>query len=74
MAVMAWSDTHLHRFRSTKDQRCPYYFGTGSPFEPKDEVGAYEGDVRVDQVLSSAGDKLWYEYDGWQLCIKLEKF
>ncbi len=72
--AMGWSDSHLHRFRTGKDHRSPY-FVTHFDFDEGDE-GTLEDDVRVDQLLAAKGDELWYEYDfgdGWDHKLVVEE-
>ncbi len=74
--TFGWTDSHLHEFASGKD----YYHRLAEhylcPFQAEEgETGVPEEDVRLDQVLAKAGDKLWYLYDfgdGWMHLIKLE--
>ncbi|SFS17978.1 pRiA4b ORF-3-like protein [Agrococcus baldri] len=75
--AMGWTDSHLHHF----------VMGPGAldwdvepfltPFDVEEgDVGTLEADVRLDQVLAKAGDRLHYEYDfgdGWQHTITLER-
>lgn len=72
-AAMGWFDGHLHRFRTGSDHRSPSFV---TPFDIEEgEAGMLEGDVRLDQLLTSAGDRLWYEYDfgdGWDHVIAVE--
>jgi hypothetical protein len=69
-AAFGWTDSHLHRFASgpapygpgTEYYLCPYDAG-------ESEDGVPEEKVRLDEVLSDAGDVLFYEYDfgdGWE--------
>jgi hypothetical protein len=71
-----WTDSHLHQFSSgpahygpdTEHYLCPYQV------EERD-TGIPEKDVRLDEVLVNAGDKLFYDYDfgdDWQHTIRLE--
>jgi hypothetical protein len=74
--AFGWTDSHLHQFGSgagrydpeTEHYLCPFQVGEGDP-------GVPEEDVRLDEVLTEPGEKLFYEYDfgdGWQHTIKLE--
>jgi hypothetical protein len=75
-AAFGWTDSHLHRFGSGPDYYSPdteYYL---CPFETDEgEVGIPEHEVRLDEVLSGVGSRLFYEYDfgdDWMHLIKLE--
>jgi Plasmid pRiA4b ORF-3-like protein len=75
-AAFGWTDSHLHRFASSTASYGPdtaYYL---CPFDAGDGVdGVPEEQVRLDEVLSDAGDLLFYEYDyggGWEHTIRLE--
>ena len=73
-AAMGWYDCHLHRFRTGRDHRSPY-FVTAFDLEEGEE-GLLEDDVRLDQLLVDKGDELWYEYDfgdGWDHRLVVEK-
>lgn len=74
--AFGWTDSHLHQFGSgagrygpqTEHYLCPFQVEEGDP-------GIPEEDVRLDEVLTDPGDKLFYEYDfgdGWQHTIRLE--
>jgi hypothetical protein len=74
--AFGWTDSHLHQFGSgpgrygpeTEHYLCPFQVEEGDPGVPED-------DVRLDEVLTEPGDKLFYEYDfgdGWQHTIRLE--
>lgn len=73
-AAMGWSDTHLHRFRTNHDLNAPEFL---TQFDlDEGEEGMLENDVRLDQILSAKGDRLWYEYDfgdGWRHVLRVEK-
>jgi hypothetical protein len=72
-AAMGWQDSHLHRFRTGSDHRSPY-FVTGFDLDEGDD-GLLEDDIRLDQVVASEGDQLWYEYDfgdGWDHVLRVE--
>ncbi|NGP09139.1 plasmid pRiA4b ORF-3 family protein, partial [Rhodococcus sp. 14C212] len=60
-AAMGWLDGHLHRFRTGSDPRSPH-FVTAFDVEDGDD-GVLESTVRLDQLLTGTGDRLWYEYD-----------
>lgn len=73
-ATMGWENSHLHRFRTGRDHRSPY-FVTGFDLD-EGEDGLLEDDVRLDQVLAGKGDELWYEYDfgdGWDHRLVVEE-
>jgi hypothetical protein len=73
-AAMGWFNSHLHRFRTGSDHRSPYFV---TPFDLEEgEQGVLEDEVRLDQLVHTAGDQLWYEYDfgdGWDHVLKLEE-
>jgi hypothetical protein len=75
-AAFGWTNSHLHQFGSgagrydpgTEHYLCPFQVEEG-------DQGIPEEDVRLDEVLTEPGDKLFYEYDfgdGWQHTIRLE--
>ena len=72
-AAMGWLDGHLHRFRTGGDPRSPYFV---TPFDVEEgEDGVLEDGVRLDQVLTGAGDRLWYQYDfgdDWDHALAVE--
>lgn len=72
-AAMGWSDSHLHRFLTGGGPRAPYFV---SQFDVEEgEDGILEDQVRLDQVLTDIGDRLWYDYDfgdGWHHVIAVE--
>jgi len=73
-AVMGWTDSHLHRFRTGSDHRSPYFVTTFDLDEGED--GVPEDDVRLDQLVAVEGDELWYEYDfgdGWDHVLRVEE-
>lgn len=73
-AAMGWTDSHLHRFRTGTDYRSPHFLTSYDVAEGED--GVLEDGVRVDQVMSTKGDRLWYEYDfgdGWEHCLTVEE-
>jgi Plasmid pRiA4b ORF-3-like protein len=63
-AAFGWTDSHLHRFasgpgmysRDAEQYLCPFDVEEGEP-------GVPEGEVRLDEVLSKVGDRLYYAYD-----------
>jgi hypothetical protein len=64
---MGWTDSHLHQFNVHGE-----YIGTPDPdFEVENEKS-----IKLDQVVSEAGDKFVYEYDfgdSWEHVILVEK-
>ncbi len=73
-AAMGWTDSHLHRFRTGRDHRSPY-FVTHFDIDEGDE-GVLEDDIRLDQLIAEKGDELWYDYDfgdGWHHAIRVEE-
>lgn len=73
-AAMGWTDSHLHRFRTGNDRNPPVFL-TQFDLDEGDE-GMLEDDVRLDQVLVAAGDRLWYDYDfgdGWEHILRVEQ-
>jgi hypothetical protein len=73
-AAMGWTNSHLHRFRTGRDHRSPYFV---TPFDIEEgDDGVLEDDVRLDQVIAEEGDELWYEYDfgdGWDHVLRVEQ-
>jgi hypothetical protein len=72
--AMGWTDSHLHRFR-TGNGRNAAEFLTQFDIDEGDE-GMLEDNVRLDQILSAAGDRLWYDYDfgdDWEHVLRVEK-
>lgn len=72
--AMGWTNSHLHRFRVGSDPLAPH-FVTEFDLEEGD-VGILETDVRLDQLVTEVGDRLWYEYDfgdGWDHVLRLEQ-
>jgi hypothetical protein len=74
--AFGWTDSHLHRFasgpemysRDAEQYLCPFDVEEGEP-------GVPEGKVRLDEVLSKVGDRLYYAYDfgdDWEHVLKLE--
>lgn len=73
-AAMGWTDSHLHRFRTGNGRNDPEFL-TQFDLDEGDE-GMLEDDVRLDQVIAAAGDRLWYDYDfgdGWEHVLRVEK-
>lgn len=75
-AAFGWQDYHLHRFWPGPDKR----IWTGPSFVTEfdleeGEEGILESEVRLDQVLRSPGDRLFYTYDfgdSWTHTLRLE--
>src|SRR6516164_4050474 len=74
--AFGWTDSHLHQFGSGPAHYGPETEHYLCPFQVEDgETGIPEEDVRLDEVLADAGDRLFYDYDfgdGWEHVIKLE--
>src|SRR5262249_55361201 len=74
--AFGWTDSHLHQFGSGPGHYGPETEHYLCPFQVEDgETGVPEEDVRLDEVLADAGDRLFYDYDfgdGWEHVIKLE--
>jgi hypothetical protein len=75
-AAFGWTDSHLHRFGSgprSYGHDTEFYL---SPFEVAEgETGVVEDEVRLDEVLTDVGDRLFYVYDygdDWEHTVKLE--
>lgn len=73
--AMGWTDSHLHHFvmGPQRDRRTAPFL-TDFDLEEGD-TGVPERNIRLDQVLSEVGDRLFYEYDfgdGWQHTLRLE--
>jgi hypothetical protein len=75
-AAFGWTDSHLHRFGSG-----PEYYGDDTEYYlcafdvDEGQPGVPEGQVRLDEVLADADDKLWYVYDfgdDWRHILELE--
>ena len=74
--AFGWTDSHLHQFGCGPDPYSPETELYLCPFQVDEgETGIPEEQVRLDEVLAEAGDKLYYCYDfgdDWQHVIKLE--
>ncbi|GEB95306.1 plasmid pRiA4b ORF-3 family protein [Microbacterium lacticum] len=73
-AAMGWTESHLHRFRTSNDRNAPEFL-TQFDLDEGDE-GMLEDDVRLDQVIADEGDRLWYDYDfgdDWKHLLRIEK-
>jgi hypothetical protein len=74
--AFGWTDSHLHQFGSGPEHYGPETEHYLCPFQVEEgETGIPEEDVRLDEVLADAGDRLFYDYDfgdGWEHVIKLE--
>ncbi len=78
-AAFGWFDYHLHSFvpeiDGVKDHRVRPFPNDGT-HEFCDERLPGEGDVRLDQVVSAVGDRLFYEYDfgdSWGHTLQVEQ-
>lgn len=72
---MGWEDGHLHKFGVGADRRTRAHFVTGFDLSEGDE-GVAEEEVRLDQVVSAKGDRLFYDYDfgdGWEQVLVVEE-
>ena len=72
--AMGWEDSHLHKFGVGVHRRTRAYFVTGFDLSEGDE-GVAEDEVRLDQVVSVKGDRLFYDYDfgdGWEHVLVVE--
>ncbi|WP_220433260.1 plasmid pRiA4b ORF-3 family protein [Kocuria coralli] len=72
--TMGWTDSHLHRFRTSNSRNAPEFL-TQFDLDEGDE-GLLEDDVRLDQVIAAEGDRLWYDYDfgdDWEHVLRVEK-
>ena len=71
--AMGWTDSHLHRFHQG---RANDFAGFLSAWEVSEgEQGIDEATIRLDQVLTAPGDKLYYDYDfgdGWDHVVVVE--
>jgi len=73
-AAMGWTDSHLHRFRTGNDRNAPEFL-TQFDLDEGDE-GMLEDDVRLDRIIATEGDRLWYDYDfgdNWEHVLRVEK-
>lgn len=74
-AAMGWTNSHLHRFRTGAEHNSPS-FVTHFDVEEGDD-GILEDDVRLDQLVAAAGDRLFYEYDfgdgRWEHVLTVEE-
>ncbi|MHA6627876.1 plasmid pRiA4b ORF-3 family protein [Pseudonocardia sichuanensis] len=75
-AAFGWTDSHLHRFSSGPDAFSPGTEHYLMPFEVEEgDEGVPEQEVRLDELLTDAGDRLFYVYDygdGWEHTVRLE--
>ena len=72
--AMGWQDGHLHKFGVGADRRTRVYFVTRFDLSEGDD-GLVEDGVRLDQVVSGKGDRLFYDYDfgdGWEHVLVVE--
>ncbi|GAA2003141.1 IS1096 element passenger TnpR family protein [Brevibacterium samyangense] len=73
--VMGWTDSHLHRFRTGSERFAPEFL-TRFDVEVEGDEGILEDDVRLDQVVTREGDRLWYDYDfgdDWDHVLRVEE-
>ena len=75
--AMGWTDSHLHHFQIGPAARDWHVdpFLTRFDLDEGDE-GITEDTVRLDQVITHPGDRLYYDYDfgdNWQHTLRLEK-
>ena len=71
--AMGWTDSHLHRFYPTADDRGAYFVTEYD--EEEGDKGTPEAAARLDQVLREPGDRLCYDYDfgdSWSHDVRLE--
>ena len=76
--VMGWTDSHLHQFQMGPDVKNFRMQPFLTPFDLTEGAleGILESEVRLDQVLTQRGHRLFYEYDfgdAWHHTVKLEK-
>lgn len=75
-AAMGWTDSHLHRFRTGSGRNAPEFLTQFDLDDGDGDEGMLEVDVRLDQILSATGDRLWYDYDfgdNWEHVLRVEK-
>lgn len=73
-AALGWTDSHLHQFRTGADRNAPVFL-TQFDLDEGDE-GMLEDEVRLDQIVTAEGDRLWYDYDfgdDWEHVLRVEK-
>lgn len=72
--ALGWTNSHLHAFRVSTD---PLVDAFVTEFDLEEGAeGVPEADIRLDQVLSDAGDRLYYEYDfgdSWDHTLEVEQ-
>lgn len=80
--AMGWTGSHLHAFRMGPDRKDWQMAAFATEYDLAEGMGEdepttpLECDVRLDQVLQTPGQRLFYEYDfgdGWDHTLKLEK-
>lgn len=73
-AIMGWQDCHLHAFRTSNEHPAPMFL---TQFEVEEgEEGLAEEGVRLDQLVTQVGDRLWYDYDfgdGWEHVLRVQQ-
>jgi hypothetical protein len=73
-AAMGWTNSHLHQFRTERDPRSPCFVTSFDIEEGED--GVLEDGVRLDQLVCTEGDEIWYAYDcgdGWDHRLVVEE-
>ena len=75
--AFGWEDYHLHRFTTGPEREPGTAFACTADLAQgfDDEVALPTGDVRVDELLAAAGERLHYQYDygdNWWLTIEVE--
>jgi hypothetical protein len=72
-SAFGWANSHLHAFRVSTD---PLVDAFVTEFDLEEgEEGVPEADIRLDQVMATKGDRLYYEYDfgdSWDHTIAVE--
>ena len=76
--VFDWEDAHLHRFTTGPQLNPGQAFVAGFDLREvwdDEDVGMPEWEVRLDELLAVAGERLHYQYDygdNWWLTLELE--
>lgn len=77
--AMGWEDYHLHEFTmgpDTKDRSVASFRTDQTDLDDDMSAAVHESAVRLDQVLATPGQRLFYQYDfgdSWEHTLKLEK-
>lgn len=76
-AVFGWQDYHLYRFTTGPEEDPGAAFACAADLAEgwDDDPAVPMWDVRVDELLAEAGDRLYYQYDygdNWWLTIEVE--